>query len=169
MMRDRFFCDCLRSMSAYVLGRRSPCWRHRRGAPSPLSLSRASDSPGENLSFGFCRSRHQRRHRRLPLGGDALEVWYSARQGQACFAGQQLRRLGGCAVLGPVWMSERRLRSSRVMSVAPSCLGKSVVGSRVVGGLGAGVLRLDCFGSRQCARSRDRCGCRSGGSGTLLL
>jgi hypothetical protein len=55
------------------------------------------------------------------------------------------------------------------MSVAPSCLGKSVVDPCVVGGLGAGVLRLGCFGSRQCARSRDRCGCRSGGSGTLLL
>jgi hypothetical protein len=39
----------------------------------------------------------------------------------------------------------------------------------VVRSLGAGALRLCCFGSHKCARSRDLCGRWSGGSGTLQL
>jgi hypothetical protein len=39
-----------------------------------------------------------------------------------------------------------------------------------VRGLGAGVLCFGCFSvSRQCARSRDRCGRRSGGFGSFLF
>jgi hypothetical protein len=57
-------------------------------------------------------------------------------------------------------MSEWWLRSFRVLSVVPSCLAE-VLPAHVVRGLGAGVQRLGCFRSRQCARSQDRRGRQS--------
>jgi hypothetical protein len=41
--------------------------------------------------------------------------------------------------------------------------------ARVVHDLSVDVLRLGYFGSRQCTRSWDRCGCRGGDSRTLCL